>query len=434
MKPTMTVRMIAAFLFGGLVLGALADGLTVSDVTVRQRWPWSRWVDIDYVLTGEVGQKADVAITGYNGATALDIPMNAFSGDLYNVEQGFRQIVFNPSKTVYTNQPITQFRVKVEAFSPLYAIIDLTREAGSSNQIVYLTEADLAGGAYGSVQTNPVNGMASIIWTGVTNDTTYMTSKLVLRRVPAGTFVMGEGTGAKTVTLTKDYYIGVFELTQRQWYYLMDSTWPPSTYVNADFRDSRPADQISYNAIRGNANGTNWPSSSAVDDSSLVGKLRNKTGVDAFDLPTEAQWEYACRAGTTNAYNNGSNIPPDGAESNTGMDALGRYKSNGGYINGAAPSSNVGVTNATAKAGTYLPNAWGLYDMHGNVGEWCLDWMSGTLQGGTDPVGRATGTGRSRRGGSFGHTAEGCRAGLLNSLDPSLSWATMGFRLAWHLP
>lgn len=427
-------KKVIAILVGSLALGVLADGPTVGDVTVRQRWPWSRLVDIDYVLTGEVGQKADVLIKGYNGATALDIPMNAFSGDLYNVEQGFRRIVFDPSKTAYTNQPITQFRVKVEALSPLYAIIDLTHETETGNQIVYLTEEDLAGGAYGSVQTNPINGIASIIWTGVTNDTTYTTSKLVMRRIPAGTFIMGEGTGAKTVTLTKDYYISVFELTQRQWYCLMDNTWPPSAYSNTDFRDSRPADQTSYNAIRGSANGTNWPSSRAVDDSSLVGKLRTRTGVDAFDLPTEAQWEYACRAGTTNAYNNGSNIPPDGAESNTVMDVLGRYKSNGGYINGAAPSSNVGLTNATAKVGTYLPNAWGLYDMHGNVAEWCLDWMTGTLPGGTDPVGRATGTGRSRRGGSFGHTAEGCRSGLLNGLDPSSAWATMGFRLAWPLP
>jgi len=312
-------------------------------------------------------------------------------------------------------------------------IVDLTKESGTSNQVVYLTEAGLSSGAYGSVETNPVNGVESIIWTGVTNDASYMTTKLVLRRVPAGTFMMGEDAGAKSVTLTKDFYIGVFEMTQEQWYRI-NSSWPSCYFTNSVEKNMRPVEyESSYHAIRGSNVGTNWPGSAGVDNNSIIGKLRSKTKIVTFDLPTEAQWEYACRAGTITYYNDGLGTPAN-TSSNAQMDVLGRYRYNGGYINGAEPSRNVGVTNGTAAVGGYRPNAWGLYDMHGNLWEWCLDWSS-SLQGGTDPAGGVTGTARVLRGGSWNASSGTvCRSAFRNGTDPTSQNIGFGFRLVVTLP
>ena len=113
--------------------------------------------------------------------------------------------------------------------------------------------------------------------------------------------------------------------------------------------DTLPVEMVSWNDIRG---GT-WPGGTP-GTTTFMGILGAKTGL-VCDLPTEAQWEYACRAGTTTAYNNGSD---------SDLDPLGWYSSN----------SN----STTHEVGTKTPNAWGLYDMHGNVSEWCLDWQGGT--------------------------------------------------------
>ncbi|HRU70794.1 MAG TPA: hypothetical protein P5111_06915, partial [Kiritimatiellia bacterium] len=134
MKQTMAKKTVMAMFVVGFAVISLADP-TISDVVVRQRWPWSRLVDIDYVLTDEVGSLTDVTIKGYDGQTALDLPLNSFSGDLYNVAPGFRKIVFNPLKTSYTNEPMTQFRVEIVARTPLYMVVDLTKAKGQEGQI-----------------------------------------------------------------------------------------------------------------------------------------------------------------------------------------------------------------------------------------------------------------------------------------------------------
>ena len=231
----------------------------------------------------------------------------------------------------------------------------------------------------------------------------YKTTKLVLRRIEPGSFIMGSNqtNERRRVTLTKPFYMGVFEVTQRQWELVMGSN--PSSFSG---NPQNPVERVSYNDIRGSSSGARWPASASVDASSFLGRLRAKTGLD-FDLPTEAQWEYACRAGTATKYYWG--------------DAM-----DGAY---AWYSGNSGST--THPVGTRLPNAWGLYDMSGNVREWCRDW-SGKLAYGTDPVGLASGSIRVSRGGCWYSNSVHCTSSSRNydyPTDPSDRGYGSGFRL-----
>ncbi|MBR4172327.1 MAG: SUMF1/EgtB/PvdO family nonheme iron enzyme [Kiritimatiellae bacterium] len=272
-----------------------------------------------------------------------------------------------------------------------YCVIDLSAGASATNYpVTYLAE--------------PPNG-------GFNMDT-YKMTKLVLRRIEAGTYIPGGGSDESIrVTLTKPFYMGIFEVTQKQ-YELVTGT-NPSGYKGF----MRPVEQVSYNVIRGASNGTNWPSSSAVDATSFMGKIRARTGLN-LDLPTEAQWEYACRVGTTSKYNNGGSTTND-------LKQVGRYRHN--HSDGKGGYSSYHTT-----VGSYQPNAWGLYDMHGNVWEWCLDWFGSPF--GTDPKGAPTGKYRAGRGGSWMEGPDRCISAFRNCLDPSLGITHYGFRLVCNAP
>ncbi len=418
-----------------LTLGALAADPTVSDVVARQRWPWSRLVDIDYVLTGDSTQRVDIAITAKDGSDTLAIPLASLTGDLINVSPGPHRIVWDPTVTSYTNsQMLTQFSVNLTPTeAPLYMIVDLTKAAGAAGQCEYVYESDLTNGLWGSWARNPVTNQGavveSVIWTGVTTNDIYRTDKLVLRRIRAGTFGMGNSASLST-TLTKDFYAGVFEMTQHQWVLLMGSN--PSDHDEGP--SLRPVEEMPYNAIRGATTNTpsiDWPTTGfEVLPASFVGQLRAATGIADFDLPTEAQWEYFCRAGTTTMYNDGdaaANVSGDNAISNVWLDVLGRYIYN---------ASSTGTPNyGTALVGCYLPNAWGLYDTHGNVREYCLDWEA-SLAGGEDPQGPDSGTYRINRGGSWNRNAAYAICADRTSLRklPAEHNGNIGFRIVRHLP
>ncbi|MCL1919855.1 MAG: SUMF1/EgtB/PvdO family nonheme iron enzyme [Kiritimatiellaeota bacterium] len=175
---------------------------------------------------------------------------------------------------------------------------------------------------------------------------------------------------------------------------------------------------MTYNDIRGAS--SNWPGVRTVEPSSFMGLLRAKAGGGhAFDLPTEAQWEYACRAGTTTAYHWGD--------------------SNGAISTYAWTIANSG--NNTRAVGGRTANAWGFYDMAGNVNEWCLDWYasSGYLDS-LDPEGAPISipswNARVRRGGNYLTSSlsdyEACRSGARNNfLPPANGDGGTGFRVAW---
>jgi formylglycine-generating enzyme required for sulfatase activity len=427
-KKTMNV---AISMLGLLAFQGLAEP-TISDVVARQRWPWSRLVDIDYVVTGDPSDRVDVILTAKDGSTTLTLPTDSLTGDMFGVGPGLKRIVWDPTQTAYTNNlMLTQFNVILTPTAPpLYMIIDLTKSAGAAGQIEYVTEADLTNGVWGSWVRDPVTNrgtvVQSVIWTGVATNNIYKTDKLVLRRVPAGSFYEGDddGTKANNVTLTKEMYVGVFEVTQKQWNHVMGTTGGT---------DTQAKHTVSYYDIRENpANSddpaVNWPANKLVNTNSFIGKLRTKTGINDFDLPTEAQWEYACKARTTTVFNDGNAAAKytgtevnNNGTSNQYLNVLGWYKYN-------APAA------AAQTVGGKLPNAWGLYDTHGNVWEWCLDWHAATAETGTDPDGAASGSNRVRRGGSFNDQADLNRSAYRKELIPNTQSPVAGFRAVRTLP
>ena len=256
------------------------------------------------------------------------------------------------------------------------------------------------------------------------------TSELWLRRIEPGTFMMGSPKSElgrsrhedlRQVTLTSPFYLGVFTVTEKQYKIIAGRKGLGS--VSERFYGPLKPVNVDYFTIRGTED---WPKSGNVAPGSFLGLLRSASGLN-FDLPTEAMWEYACRAGTITALNDGKNITH--TEECPNLNRLGQnFFSSRCYRNknGATP----------APVGKHLPNAWGLYDMHGNIWEWCLDFYTENL--GTapavDPLGPAEGSFRVNRGGDFGDMAYMCRSANRNRSVSHwkrlYSTINVGFRLA----
>jgi uncharacterized repeat protein (TIGR02543 family) len=307
----------------------------------------------------------------------------------------------------------------------------------SGNGVSYLV-IELSGGP--NATNYPVTYLDAVPPGGWTD--AYKTDKLVLRKIPAGAFTMGSPTNEAgrfenetphSVTLTAGYHIGVFEVSQRQWERVMGSR--PSVFTNEACYATRPVEQVSYDDVRSDLAragdpAAEWPASGAAGADTFVGRLRAKTGLATLDLPTEAQWEYACRAGTVSALYSGAELT--GEETCTNVAALARYLHNGGA--GYAPWC--GPEAGTARVGSYAPNAWGLYDLCGNVMEWCLDWY-GDYPGGAavDPKGaEPPASERLVRGGSWFDIAAYCRSANRDNQGPSSRYSVIGLRLARTLP
>ena len=283
--------------------------------------------------------------------------------------------------------------------APMYMVIDLSRGASASSY--------------------PVSYLDDVPEGGWTDE--YQTTKMVLRYVAPGTFNMGSPSSEigranneplHQVTLTKPFYIGVFACSQKQWALVKGSN--PITYDPLK-NDIYVQTEVSYDDVRGSSQGAQWPASSAVDSTSFLGRMRSRTGL-AFDLPTEAQWEYACRAGTTTAYNLGLDLP----SSDPGE--ISSYVWNNNIARCSYYYNSLGATMFATPSGVGIgiPNNWGLYAMHGNTWEWCLDWYSGLGTGAaTDPVGAASGDNRVLRGGSSHCMGEDCRSARRTSAPPS---------------
>jgi formylglycine-generating enzyme required for sulfatase activity len=217
--------------------------------------------------------------------------------------------------------------------------------------------------------------------------------KLEMVLIPAGKFVMGspatealrwDDETQHEVVLTKHYYMGRYEVTQEQWEAVMENN--PSKIKGPNL----PVTDISW-----------------IDCQEFIKKLNQKMG-GGYRLPTEAEWEYACRAGTSTAYSFGEKFTPNDAN-----------------VSDSKKDKPIVV-------GSYKPNNFGLYDMHGNVYEWCEDWYGAYPKGKTkDPMGAAKGEGRVLRGGSYGNGKSGARSSYRAYFAPQTDRSEgSGFRLA----
>jgi formylglycine-generating enzyme required for sulfatase activity len=234
---------------------------------------------------------------------------------------------------------------------------------------------------------------------------------MVLIEIPAGKFTMGSPAGEKqrgkneeqvAVTLTKPFWLGTTEVTQGQWQKVMGTApWEGKPFVKAD-KDC-PTSCVDWN-----------------DATAFCQRLTNTDHTngklpagESYRLPTEAEWEYACRAGTTTAFSFGND-----------EQQLGHY----GWFSGNVFSAGEAYPHAV---GLKKPNPWGLYDMHGSVFEWCSDWYDRKLLGGTDPVGPRGGSLRVLCGGGcWGDNPGSCRSAYRDGGVPSYRGFGLGFRVA----
>lgn len=367
---------------------AFAAAPEVRNVKAMQQYPWGK-VYIGYDVIGDVAaaspdKKAALKIVAADRVTGKTYKADAraLSGDI-DVSEGMHNVVWDISmQGIKLNSEYVSLIVAYE-WNPLYVEIDVSSGANASSYpVTYLTERK---GSY------------------------RLSNKLLFRRIEPGSIP------TRNATITKPFYIGVYEVTQGQYEKVMGSN--PSCWKDGDLGSARPVERVSYKMIRGSSKGAQWPASSEVDADSFIGRLRAKTGIAELDLPTEAQWEYACRAGTTSDYNNGGS-------SESSLNNLGRYYGN--YEEGS-----LSYVHEHTIVGCYQPNAWGLYDMHGNVSEWCLDWFSSSgILSGDDPCGPLSGTHRVTRGGSYCNTAAGCTSSARKEMTPGDVINDCGFRIA----
>lgn len=238
--------------------------------------------------------------------------------------------------------------------------------------------------------------------------------KLEMVLVPAGTFIMGlperEGDSdtfpahPQHKVTVQGFYVGKYEVTQAQWRAVMDNN--PSDFKNCD---QCPVERVSWNATQ-----------------EFIKKLNGMQSRYTYRLPSEAEWEYACRAGMTWDWAvsidsmDWRNSTEAFMKTRKALDAMAWYDSNSG--------------DKTHPVGQKQANAWGLYDMHGNVLEWCMDWYHGSYDGapldGSAWLSGGEQKERVLRGGSWAYSALGQRSWVRHSLEPFDTRNYMGFRLA----
>lgn len=228
-----------------------------------------------------------------------------------------------------------------------------------------------------------------------------------LVRIPAGQFQMGckSDRNLRLVKIARPFYMGAYEVTQQQYQAIVGTN--PARHRGARF----PVEQVS------------WEEAVAFCD-----RLSQKEGRD-YRLPTEAEWEYACRAGTSTPFSFGSSL--NGRQANC----------NGGYPYGMREKGP--SLERTAQVGSYAPNPFGLYDMHGNVMEWCAYWGAPETSNGrpadadaepAGPIGSGHLTFCAGRGGSWIHGAQGCCSTVHMTSPPGARYPYWGFRVVLVAP
>ncbi len=431
------MKKMMTFAAGVAAAVAMADLVpVVSNVTMTQPAD-RRKVTISYSLANAAAiVTLDVQTNRTGAATSVESDwvsiggdnIRHVSGDVWKrVEAGDRAIYWRPDQS-WSGRKVGNARAKVTAWSldnpPDYLVVDISETGGAGTERYYPAVGFLPGGLLANAD--------------------YRLGKIVMRKIAASgvEWQMGGapteyGYTAKTdklhvVTLTNDYYIGVFEVTQTQYELLQPSYADSGAPTCKADRAMRPVETVSYNEIR-HADHAKWSNARTYDypaapnPGSYLGRLRAKTGL-LFDLPSEAQWEFACRAGHgVGKWNDGSAVSLSGDSStDANLDALACYGAD-----------------VTAVVGSYRPNGWGLYDMHGNVWELCLDVFAEDNTGldgevnTTIPDGTENGKeARVRRGGGYTSAASKCRISNRYGIGAVANGCVkyIGFRLALPIP
>ena len=416
-----TVLLVSALSFAGCAFAAVP---TVSNVRIAQD------ARNNVIVTYDLADAAALVTVDFqtNGVSIGAENYLTTSGDVNCVVPAGtdRQLVWKARKDWPDREIRNELKAVVRAWAenapPDIMVVDLV-----SGAIRYFAS------------TNDVPGEGN-----VTGDV-YKKDKMAFRRIPArgvrwqmGSLPGEIGRDAKTetnrwVTLSQDYYLAIYECTQAHFKHLLPATKCANFTVQGDMR---PSDSVSYQTIRGSKDGVaSWPNADPeeahkVDGTSFLGKLRGLTGGTLlFDLPTEAEWEFACRGGCESALYTGNDATDDRVKE------IARYGNNSDRYPTDITTAQSDPSQATALVGTYPPNAFGLYDMLGNVAERCIDRYA-VLPGEetVDPVGATSGTTFVIKGGCWRDTAGFCRAAGRGEQNASESYQSRGFRVCLTLP
>jgi formylglycine-generating enzyme required for sulfatase activity len=255
---------------------------------------------------------------------------------------------------------------------------------------------------------------------------------LNLTPIPAGTFTMGSPSSdpdyqsdetQHQVTISQNFYMGTYLVTQAQWLAVMGSdpsyfntghpSNPPTSNLISTINPYNPVEQVSYTDIT--TASTGFLALLNAEKTTICPLCPTNY---VFRLPTEAEWEYACRAGTATRFYWG-----DYGDTDTTINSYAWYTGNSG--------------GTTKPVGGKTPNAWGLYDMAGNVWEWCQDWYDSTYYtpaSQTDPVGPISGSFRVLRGGSWNNNSDYCRSAYRYHVNPDIRVNFIGFRVVLAPP
>lgn len=419
MKPTVNYKKtygtkLVALLVGGVALSAsvasAATAITVDSVT--QRWPWNNKLDITYTVTG--GQNLTSETPQFKR-----IVFTAVIAGQTNIIDGVSDVGASANSGTHMVTWTAPSGVKCTDCTMSAAIYAANAPSGDDYMIIDLDTGTVA--YEGLLATQAASNERY-------NAATYKTDKIVLRKVAAGgPYPTGDNAkfagsnSATNWTTTLDYYIGIFPVTQRQYAKIgADSGNTPSAFtgiVDGNEKDYRPVEKVSWNDLRlsTTAPTSALPQVTSSGSGTFLQRLNYMTGnVLDIDLPTLVMSEIATRAGSTSAYWWG-----DSMDSNYVI-----YKDNSG--------------SSTFAVGSKLPNALGLYDMAGNVYEWCLDDKVGNLAHRPDaftPACAAEGDAnvRSHRGGGCYSTKDSSldfRASSISGGDPATRNNAIGFRIA----
>jgi len=436
MRNTVIPALFALTLLPTFAEDYLENPIVVTMTSVRQE---SRTQDlvVDYTLANHPGiVRLDVLTNGVSiGAEHLVTITGDYSVTENNVIQpGVRTLRWRARKdwryNLASNATIrlsAYYTNQIDQIPGVYMKVDLNGGTSASSYSVVYTLSGPSTDAAGHA--NDTTDMDRYLWlrrVGTTGPTTYTQGSTTY-----GSLIHNSGTAesVRYVTLSEGFFAGVFPVTQSQYVRVIaknDSHQNGGNYA--------PVNYVSYEDIRGSVSDeVNWPTTghAKVGANSFLHALRSRTGLE-FDLPTEAQWEFLCRAGTDSDFNDGSNLSPTnyyvGSTLYTNVQYDVHLAELGWFGDG---TGNKGNTRSAQQVGQKNPNAWGLYDCHGNVWESCLD-LHASITGGTavtDPKGALSGSNRVFRGGSWSNKAEACRSARRTSNSSTNRSQNYGFRL-----